>query len=196
VPSILITGVSSGLGNALARRAHEAGWRVFGTVRDERGPGVYGLPEEVTLFRLDLRFPGSVGALAERFVVEHGMPPDVLVHNAGYTMYAPTEETGPEETREIFQVNTFAPVELTAAFLPSMRARGSGLIVYVTSLGGRLVFPFFTTYNATKHALEAYAEGQWHELRQFGIRVKAIEPGYIATPIYKAMDGRAEPTGP
>jgi NAD(P)-dependent dehydrogenase (short-subunit alcohol dehydrogenase family) len=196
VPSILITGVSSGLGHALARHAHAAGWRVHGTVRDNEGPDAHGLPEDVTLYRLDLRFPKAVAACAERYLDEHGLPPDVLVNNAGYTMYTPVEEAGAEATRDIFQVNTFAPVELTTALLPSMRARGSGLIVNVTSLGGRMVFPFFTTYNASKHALEAYSEGLWHELRPFGVRVKAVEPGYIETPIYKAMDERSRPGGP
>lgn len=196
MPSILITGVSSGLGHALARKATDEGWRVYGTVRDNRGPDSYELPESVGLYRLDLRFPRAAAGLAERFIAETGMAPDVLVNNAGYTMYTPVEEADPEATREIFQVNTFGPVELATAFVPSMRKRGSGAIVMITSLGGRMVFPFFTTYNASKHALEGYSEGLWHELKPFGIRVKAVEPGYIETPIYRAMDERAEPTGP
>ena len=196
MPSILITGVSSGLGHALAIKAHREGWRVFGTVRDNQRPETYDLPAEVTLYRLDLRFPRALFTLAERFMDENGMPPDVLVNNAGYTMYSPTEEVDGEAMRDIFQVNTFAPVEFANAFLPAMRSRGSGLIVNVTSLGGRLVFPFFTTYNASKHALEGFSEGLWHELKPFGIRVKAVEPGYIETPIYRAMDARADPTGP
>ncbi len=196
VPSILITGVSSGLGHALAVKAHGEGWRVFGTVRDNQHPETYDLPAEVTLYRLDLRFSRALEALARRFMAENGLPPDVLVNNAGYTMYSPVEEADSQATRDIFQVNTFAPVELTRAFLPAMRTRGSGTIVNVTSLGGRMVFPFFTTYNASKHALEGFSEGLWHELRPFGIRVKAVEPGYVDTPIYRAMEERAEPTGP
>jgi NAD(P)-dependent dehydrogenase (short-subunit alcohol dehydrogenase family) len=196
VPSILITGVSSGLGQALATLAHTSNWQVFGTVRDDRGPAAHGLPEAVALYSLDLGVRGATAQLAERFLAEHGGPPDVLVNNAGYTIYAPVEEVTPDAMRDIFQVNTFAQVELTCAFLPAMRERGSGMIVNVTSLGGRLVFPFFTTYNASKHALEGFSEGLWHELMPFGIRVKAVEPGYIETPIYKAMDARAEPTGP
>lgn len=196
MPSILITGVSSGLGHALAVRAHGEGWRVFGTVRDNQRPETYELPDAITLYRLDLRFSRALGALAERFMVENGLPPDVLVNNAGYAMYSPVEEADPDATRDIFQVNTFAPVELTRAFLPAMRTRGSGLIVNITSLGGRMVFPFFTTYNASKHALEAFSEGLWHEVKPFGIRVKAVEPGYVDTAIYRAMEQRAEPTGP
>ncbi|MRR11493.1 SDR family NAD(P)-dependent oxidoreductase, partial [bacterium] len=83
-----------------------------------------------------------------------------------------------------------------AGMLPAMRERRSGTIVNITSLGGRMVFPFFTSYNATKHALEAFSEGLWHELKPLGIRVKAVEPGYIATAIYDAMEAAAQPTGP
>jgi NAD(P)-dependent dehydrogenase (short-subunit alcohol dehydrogenase family) len=164
-------------------------------VRDERGPDAFGLPSDVTLLALDLSDAAAVRAFAERLLEEHGVP-DVVVNNAGYTLYAPVEEVGPEVIRDIFQVNVFAPVELVCGLLPAMRERGSGTIVNVTSLGGRLVFPFFTTYNATKHALEGFSEGLWHELRPFGIRVKAVEPGYVATPIYKAMDERKRPSGP
>lgn len=195
MPSILITGVSSGLGNALALRAHGAGWRVFGTVRDERGPEAYGLPADIAMYRLELRFPNAVSAFSRRFIADNGVP-DVVVNNAGYAYYGPVEEVSPEALRDIFQVNTFSAVELATAMAPAMRERRSGVIVNITSLGGRLVFPFFTVYNATKHALEGFSEGLWHELRPFGVRVKAIEPGYIATPIYKAMGQRAEPEGP
>jgi NAD(P)-dependent dehydrogenase (short-subunit alcohol dehydrogenase family) len=132
---------------------------------------------------------------AARLLADHGAP-DVVVNNAGYTLYAPAEEVGPQSLRDIFQVNTFAPFELTQALLPAMRERGSGTVVMVTSQGGRLVFPFFSVYNASKHALEGLSEGLWHEVKPFGVRVKAVEPGYIDTPIYRAMEERVEPTGP
>lgn len=195
MPSILITGVSSGLGHALALRAHAAGWRVFGTMRDDAAPEAAGLPADLTLYRLELKFPHAVRAFSQRFIAENGVP-DVLVNNAGHVVYAPIEEVSAEELRDLFQVNAFGALELATAMLPAMRERGSGTIVNVSSIGGRFVFPFFTAYNATKHTLEAFSEGLWHEVRPFGIRVKIIEPGYIDTPIYQAMNGRAEPRGP
>lgn len=195
MPLILITGVSSGLGNALARRAHAAGWEVAGTVRAEPDPRRYGLPDEMRLFVLDLADESAVRPFAERVTAEVGLP-DVLVNNAGFTVYAPLEETPPAEVRQAFQVNTFAAVELACAFASGMRERGSGVIANVSSIGGRFVFPFFATYNASKHALEGFSEGLWHELKPFGVRVKVIEPGYIETPIYRSMTERAEPTGP
>lgn len=192
MPSILITGVSSGLGRALALRAHREGWQVFGTTRNERGTAAEGLPAEVTLFRLELRFPHAVRTFNERFLAEYG-PPDVLVNNAAYAHYGPVETLTHETLADLFQVNTFSAVELACGMLPAMRERGSGTIVNITSLGGRMVFPFFTAYNASKHALEAFSEGLWHELMPFGIRVKAIEPGYIETPIYRVMDDSRPP---
>lgn len=193
--SMLITGVSTGIGNALARHAARLGWAVVGTVRGDAAPEAYGLPPTVRLEQYDAAEPGASHALAERVLIAHGCP-DVLVNNAGAVVYGPVEETPQERVRALFQVNVFSPVELTQALLPAMRERGSGTVVNVTSLGGRMVFPFFTTYNATKHALEGFSEGLWHELRPFGIRVKAIEPGYVETPIYAAMDERKRPEGP
>lgn len=193
--SILITGVSTGLGRALLLKAHAEGWRVIGTSRDDAAVAADGLPGDIALYRLEPRFPHAVHAFSERLLAEHGAP-DVIVNNAAFAPFGPVEEMTAESLAELFQVNVFAPVGLTSAMLPAMRERGSGTIVNVTSIGGRVVFPFFTSYNATKHALEAFSEGLWHELKPFGIRVKVIEPGYIDTPIYRTMQGAKEPTGP
>lgn len=192
---MLITGVSSGIGNALARLAAEMGWTAVGSVRGDVAPEAYGLPPTVRVEQYDASSPGASRSLAERVLATYGCP-DVLVNNAGAVIYAPVEETPQERVRALFQVNVFSPIELTQALLPAMRERGSGTIANVTSLGGRMVFPFFTTYNATKHALEGFSEGLWHELKPFGIRVKAIEPGYVETPIYASMDERKDPVGP
>jgi len=195
VPSILITGVSSGLGHALALRAHAAGWHVYGTIRDNTTAEENGLPSDVTVYRLESRFPHAVRSFTERYLADNGTP-DVLVNNAGTVVYAPLEEVGAEELRDLFQVNVLSVVELTAALLPAMRERGAGTIVNVSSVGGRFVLPFFAASNATRHALEAFSEGLWHELKPFGIRVKVIEPGYIEASTDDATAVRAEPTGP
>ncbi|MBN2840872.1 MAG: SDR family NAD(P)-dependent oxidoreductase, partial [Coriobacteriia bacterium] len=176
MPSMLITGVTTGIGNALARKvAAEDGWTVIGTARGEGDPASYGLPRKVVVLPLELSDPASVDALVARVLSEHGAP-DVLVNNAGFVLYGPVEEESPAKIESLFRVNVLSAVTLIQGLLPAMRERGSGTIVTITSLGGRLVFPFFTSYNATKHALEGYSEGLWHELRPFGIRVKAIEP--------------------
>lgn len=195
MPSILITGVSSGLGRALALRAHAAGWRVAGTIRENMTAEESGLPSDMTVYRLEPRFPHAVRAFTERYLADHGVP-DVLVNNTGAAVYAPLEEVRAEDLRDLFQVNTLSAIELTAALLPAMRERGSGTVVNVSSVGGRFVLPFSAASNATRHALEAFSEGLWHELKPFGIRVKVIEPGYIDAATDDATALRAEPSGP
>lgn len=195
VPSILVTGVSTGLGRSLALRAHAAGWRVSGTIRDNTTAEENGLPSDMAVYRLEPRFPHAVRAFAERFLADQGAP-DVLVNNTGTVVYAPLEELTGESLRDLFQVNTLSAVELTTALLPAMRDRGSGTIVNISSVGGRFVLPFFTASNATRHALEAFSEGLWHELKPFGIRVKIIEPGHIEAFTDDANAVRAEPMGP
>lgn len=182
MPHILMTGVSTGIGNACARLFAEKGWQVTGTVRDTaRVPD--GWPEGAVLEALDLSVPGSATALAERVLAGGGCP-DVLLNNAGMLQFGPLEDITTEQLTELYQVNVFGQVELIRALIPAMRQRGSGQIVNVTSLGGRIVFPFFAGYNSTKWALEGISEGLWHELKPFGIRVKAIEPGFVETAIW------------
>ncbi len=195
MPSILITGISSGLGHALALRAHAAGWHVCGTIRDNTTAEENGLPAAIVVYRLEPRFPHAVSAFTQRYLAEQGTP-DVLVNNIGGALYAPLEEISAEDIRELFQVNTLSAVELIAGLLPSMRERGSGTIVNMSSVGGRLVLPFFAASNATRHALEAFSEGLWHELKPFGIRVKIIEPGCVEAATDEAIAAHADPTGP
>ena len=185
MPSILITGVSSGIGKAAAARFAGVSWRVIGTVRDPEREQAGATPAGVRLKALDLNEPASIDRLAAEVLADLGGAPDVLLNNAGMLLFKSVEDTTQEEFRRVFQVNVFGQVQLIDAFLPAMRERGSGLIANVTSLGGRLTFPFFAAYNSSKHALEGISEGLWHELKPFGIRVKAIEPGYVDTPIYK-----------
>jgi NAD(P)-dependent dehydrogenase (short-subunit alcohol dehydrogenase family) len=191
--SILITGVSSGIGEAVARRFAREGWAVTGTVRQPETFDSTRLPD-VTIEGLDLSIGGSATGLAQRVLSTQGCP-DVLVNNAGVLQWGPVELTSAAELERVFLVNVFSQIELIREIVPSMRERGSGTIVNVTSLGGRMVFPFFTTYNASKHAMEGFSEGLWHELKPFGIRVKAVEPGFVETPIWdktlKDAQGRA-----
>jgi NAD(P)-dependent dehydrogenase (short-subunit alcohol dehydrogenase family) len=190
MPSILITGVSSGIGSACANLYAEQGWQVIGTIRGTGRPE--SLDDRVRLEQLDLAVPGSANRLADRILANTDCP-DVLLSNAGSLLFGALEETTSEELAHIFQVNVFGQLELIRGILPAMRERGSGTIANVTSLGGILTFPFFGAYNSTKWALEAASEGLWHELKPFGIRVKAIEPGYVQTAIWsKALPSTPE----
>lgn len=188
MPSILITGVGSGIGRAAAQRFVREGWDVTGTVRtrlsDEDGDAdSSALPDSMTLKSLDLASPESISRLVAEVLAESG-PPDVLLNNAGTLHFGPLEEADPAVIHRVFQVNAFGQIALALGFVPAMRERGSGMIVNVSSLGGRMVFPFFSVYNASKHALEGLSEGLWHELKPFGIKVKVVRPGYVDTPIY------------
>jgi NAD(P)-dependent dehydrogenase (short-subunit alcohol dehydrogenase family) len=197
MPSILITGVSSGIGRACAELFTARGWDVTGTVRDPSCPDPAACPPGIRLEALDLGTAGSPAALAERVLECYGCP-DVLLNNAGIVQFGPLETYPAQELERIFRINVFSQMELIRGLLPSMRERGSGVIANVTSLGGTLVFPFFAGYNSTKWALEGLSEGLWHELKPFGIRVKAIEPGFVETAIWgKALPGEGEtPAGP
>jgi len=193
MPTILITGVSTGIGKACAEKFAREGWRVIGTVRDPERAGDQNWPGNVTLEALDLAKPGDGAALGLRVLERYGCP-DVVLNNAGIVQFGPLEEIGPEALENLYRVNVFSQLQLVQALLPAMRERGSGTIANVTSLGGRLVFPFFAGYNSTKWALEGISEGLWHELKPFGIRVKAIEPGFVATAIWgKVLPAPGEP---
>jgi NAD(P)-dependent dehydrogenase (short-subunit alcohol dehydrogenase family) len=182
VPSILITGVSSGIGRACANLYATRDWCVVGTVRDaSKRPEA--LDERVVLESLDLAVPGSLTAAAKGVLASHGCP-DVLLSNAGTVQFGAIEDVDAEELARIFQVNLFGQLELIRELLPAMRERRSGVVANVTSLGGTMTFPFFGAYNSTKWAFEGISEGLWHELMPFGIRVKAIEPGFVQTDIW------------
>ena len=120
--------------------------------------------------------------------------PDVLLSNAGVVQFGAIEDVSAEQLERIYQVNLFGQLELIRGLLPAMRERRSGVVANVTSLGGTTTFPFFGAYNSTKWAFEGISEGLWHELKAFGVRVKAIEPGFVETAIWrKALpDERAE----
>ncbi len=131
---------------------------------------------------------GAAPSSQPRVLERHGCP-DIIINNAGVLQFGPIEFASAAEVRRIFRVNVFEQLDLAYGFVPAMRERGSGTIVNVTSLGGRMVFPFFGVYNASKHALEGFSEGMWHELKPFGIRVKVIEPGFVETAIWGKVLG-------
>jgi NAD(P)-dependent dehydrogenase (short-subunit alcohol dehydrogenase family) len=182
MPSILVTGVSSGMGRAVANLYAKRGYTVIGTVLDPATP-VEGLDARVTLEPLDLGRKGDGAELAQRVLQKYGCP-DVVLNNAGIVQFGAIEDVSAAELERIFQINFFGQLELTRGLLPAMRERRSGTLANTTSLGGTLTFPFFGAYNATKWAFEGACEGLWHELKPFGIRVKAIEPGYVQTAIW------------
>jgi NAD(P)-dependent dehydrogenase (short-subunit alcohol dehydrogenase family) len=183
----LITGASSGFGDALARLALERGDNVVAVARsadaltDLRDLA----PERVLLCGLDITAAADRDRAVQEAVDRFGQL-DVLVNNAGRTQVGAVEETTEEELRYLFELHFFAPAALTRAVLPVMRERGGGWIVEMSSVGGQVTAPGFSAYCATKFALEGFAETLRDEVAPFGIRVLIVEPGAFRTGLFRS----------
>ncbi len=184
MPNVLITGCSSGFGLLTALEFARRGDRVFATMRDTtKGGELTGTRDAeklpIDVLQLDVTDQASVDkAVAE--VLAHG-PIDVLVNNAGFELRGPVEETDDDEVREQFETNVLGLVRVTRAVVPSMRARRSGTIVNLSSIGGVVSVPFEGFYTGSKHAVEAISEALHYELHPHGIRVAIVEPGGFPT---------------
>ncbi|GGV17857.1 short-chain dehydrogenase/reductase [Streptomyces litmocidini] len=178
--AVLITGTSSGIGRTAAEHlVRRPGLTVYATARrteavaDLAAAGARVLP-------LDVTDEESMRAAVKAVEEEHGHV-GVLVNNAGYGEYGTIEETGLDGVRRQFETNVFGLARMTQLVLPAMRAAGSGRIINVGSMGGRLVFPVGGYYHASKYAVEAITDALRFETAPFGIKVSLIEPGLIRT---------------
>lgn len=186
----LVTGVSSGIGQAIATTLAKAGFRTFGTVRDVAKIG----PEQegIELIHLDVRREESVHS-AVRAVIDQTGRIDVLINNAGVALIGSSEETSIEEARQLFETNFFGVLALTQQVVSVMREQRSGRVVNISSVVGFLPAPYMAIYAASKHAIEGYSESLDHELRKFGIRVAVVEPGFTRTNLGKNGQTVAQP---
>jgi NAD(P)-dependent dehydrogenase (short-subunit alcohol dehydrogenase family) len=184
--SVLITGASSGFGRLTAELFAREGWRTFATMRGLSSANAAAAAElrrsGVDVVELDVTSDGSVEAAASLVASEAGAL-DVLVNNAGVASFGIQEAFTPAAVERLYATNVFGPLRVNRAFLPAMRERGSGLVVYVSSVVGRLVNPFGGVYASSKWALEALAEASSYELAPFGIDVAIVEPGAFPTAI-------------
>ena len=171
---VVVTGVSSGLGRVAAEKLAKQGCQVFGTVRNINKatplPGVQ-------LVEMDVQDDASVQR-GIKFVIDRAKRIDVLVNNAGVAMLGAAEETSIDEAKWMFETNVFGILRTSKAVLPHMRAQRSGRIVNVSSVLGFLPAPYMGLYSAAKHAVEGMSETLDHEVRQFGVRVSLVEPGF------------------
>ena len=173
----LVTGASSGIGEATAERLSGAGYKVYGTSRRVRVPS----NRSFEMLPLDVTNDESVEAVVRSVMGADGRI-DLLVNNAGFGVApAGAEESTLAQARAIFDTNFFGIVRMTRAVLPHMRRQGSGRIINIGSVLGFLPMPYGALYAATKHAIEGYSESLDHELRTRGIRVSVIEPAYTKT---------------
>jgi NAD(P)-dependent dehydrogenase (short-subunit alcohol dehydrogenase family) len=173
----LVTGASSGIGQATAERLAKAGYKVYGTSRRGAQAG----QRSFAMLPLDVTSDESVEAAVSQLMRLEGRI-DLLVNNAGFSVApAGAEESSIEQTQSIFDTNFFGIVRMTRCVVPHMRYQGNGRIINIGSVLGFLPAPYLALYAATKHAIEGYSESLDHELRTRGIRVSVIEPAYTKT---------------
>jgi NAD(P)-dependent dehydrogenase (short-subunit alcohol dehydrogenase family) len=177
-----ITGCSTGLGRALAKRVLQRGYRCAVTARDaaQINDLVSEFPNSAKAFALDVSDPVQVSTVISQAEAAFGRI-DVLVNNAGYGYLAAIEEGEDDEVRAMFETNFFGLVELTKRVLPGMRSRQHGHIINISSVGGLIGNPGSGYYNATKFAVEGLSEALAKEVEPLGIRVTVIEPGPFRT---------------
>ncbi|WP_379654175.1 oxidoreductase [Pseudoxanthomonas sp. UC19_8] len=179
---LLITGVSSGFGRALAQEALAAGHRVVGTVRSAQAADAFEAlaPGRAIARVLDVTDTAAIAPVVEGIEAELGAI-DVLVNNAGYGHEGVLEESSLEELRRQFEVNVFGAVAVIQAVLPHMRARRAGHILNITSMGGFITLPGIAYYCGSKFALEGIGEVLGKEVADLGIRVTSVAPGSFRT---------------
>jgi NAD(P)-dependent dehydrogenase (short-subunit alcohol dehydrogenase family) len=179
-PTALITGATSGIGEATAYRLQDRGYTVFATGRNAaaldrlRAKGLQARP-------LDVTDEAAATRLVDEINAEHGGV-DVLVNSAGYPLPRPLEQVGLDDLRRLFETNVVATLHLSQAVLPGMRARGAGRIVTIGSTGGRFTSPGAGAYHTVKYAVEALSLSLGAEVARFGVRVVLIDPTGVRTP--------------
>jgi NAD(P)-dependent dehydrogenase (short-subunit alcohol dehydrogenase family) len=179
--TVVITGASSGFGTAAVRAFADRGDRVWGTMRDAAGRNAARKAEleayspRIAIAEMDVTRDASVTDGFTRILAEG--PVDILINNAGIMYIGLTEAYSVGQAAEQMDTNYFGAIRAMQAVLPSMREAGRGLIVNTSSIAGRVSVPFFGTYCATKHALEAYSQSLRYELAPFGVDVALVEPG-------------------
>jgi short-subunit dehydrogenase len=189
---VLITGASEGIGAACAKEFAASGAKLSLTARSEEGLRRAG-GDDALVTAGDITDEATRRRVVERTLERYGAI-DILINNAGVGIYQPTWEMPMAEARYLMDLNFFAPLGMTQAVVPHMRARKSGMIVNVGSIGGKVVLPWMTLYSVTKYALGALTEGQRMELKRDGIRTMIVCPGYVKTGFQKNVRAGHTPT--
>ncbi|NRF64237.1 SDR family oxidoreductase [Vibrio coralliilyticus] len=180
--TVLITGTSSGFGKLAVKKFQSEGWNVIATMRTPEKEQELNTLENVLVLKLDVTDKSSIDQAVSDGIAHFGKI-DVLVNNAGYALQGVFEYTSDEQMRREFDVNVFGLVDTTKALLPHFRTNMNGVVVNVSSIAGRVAFPFTTFYHASKFAVEGLTESLQYELLPFGIGVKLVEPGAFGTNI-------------
>lgn len=187
--TVLITGASAGFGYDTSKALAERGHRVYATMRDIRGKNKEKAQELVSwaeakqaalqVVELDVTQPASIERAAADLTKSSQL--DVLINNAGVGSWGIDEAYTVEQAEKIFQTNLFGVMRMNHAFLPHMRQRSSGLVIYISSGLGRIILPYMAIYTASKFAIEAYAECTAYELAPLGVQTVIVQPGAYGT---------------
>lgn len=191
---ILITGASSGIGKETVRLFQSKEWRVAATMRRPEEEEDLRNIVDVECIRLDVTEPDSVREAIALAIDRFGHI-DAVVNNAGYGVVGPFEAASDEQVRAQFETNVFGLMNVCREVIPHFRKQKRGTIVNVASMGGRITFPFYSLYHATKWSVEGFSESLQYELKSFGIKVKIVEPGPIKTDFYERSISEAKKEG-
>lgn len=187
----VVTGSSSGIGFATSLVLARNGFYTYATMRNlAKSQGIMDASKKdslpIQVIQLDVNDEQSVKTAIDKIIKEKGRI-DILVNNAGYGLAGAFEDVSMEEVKSQFETNLFGIIRVTQAVIPYMRKQKQGIIINVSSVGGRIALPMVSAYTSTKFALEGLSESMRFELEPFGIKVVIIEPGVIGTNFTKAM---------
>ena len=181
---VLITGASSGIGLHTAKLFQSKDWKVAATMRAPENAAELQNIVDVECFRLDVTDVDSIKSAIAETVEKFGRI-DAVVNNAGFAVVGPFEAATQEQIDRQMQTNVYGVMNVCREILPYFREQKSGIIVNVASMGGRITFPLYSIYHASKWALEGFSEALQYEVKEFGIKIKIIEPGPIKTDFYE-----------
>lgn len=181
--TIFITGASSGIGKETAKYFAAKGWNVAATMRQPEKEAELQQQSNTKVYALDVMDESSIENAIQCTIKDFGGI-DVLFNNAGYALVGAFEAMNTEQIKKQLDTNVIGVMNVTRAILPYFRSKKSGTIINTTSMGGRITFPLYSVYHATKWALEGFMESLQFELKQFNIKVKNVEPGAIKTDFY------------
>lgn len=188
--SVLISGCSSGIGQAVAKRLAKKDFLVYAAVRNNTDlEAISLLSENIHALILDITKPEDIEA-AYKLISETSGSLDILINNAGIACGGPVEASKTEQWKEVFDVNLFGTVALTKTMLPLIR-KSSGQILNISSVSGLVAAPFMSIYAASKFALEAFSDSLRREITPMGIKVSVIEPGPTKTKIWEKGLGKS-----
>jgi NADP-dependent 3-hydroxy acid dehydrogenase YdfG len=181
---VLVTGASSGIGNETAKLFQSKSWKVAATMRSPEHAEDLRHIVDVECFRLDVTDVDSIKAAIAATLEKFGRI-DAVINNAGFAVVGPFEAVEQADIERQMQTNVYGLMNVCREILPYFREQKRGTIVNVASMGGRITFPLYSVYHASKWAVEGFSESLQYEVKDLGIKIKIIEPGPIKTDFYE-----------